>query len=38
MKKILNFWLIATMIIGLGMSVTSCKGDNDDGKTEEQKQ
>lgn len=40
MKKILNFWLMAAMIFGLGMSVTSCKDDdnNGDGKTEEQKQ
>ena len=39
MKKILNFWLLAALVFGLGMSVTSCKDDDkDDGKTEEQKQ
>jgi len=35
MKKILNFWLLAALLCGLSMSVTSCK-DDDNGLTAEQ--
>ena len=37
-NRFLNIWLLAALVFGLGMSVTSCKDDSDDGKTEEQKQ
>ena len=30
MKKILNFWLLAAMVCGLSLSVTSCKDSDDD--------
>ncbi len=36
MKKFFNIWLMAALILGLGMSVTSCN--DDDNMTEEQKQ
>ena len=41
MKKILNLWLMAALVCGLSMSVTSCKDDDDDNaggepETEEQ--
>ena len=35
MKKLMNFWLMAALLCGLGLSVTSCK-DDDDGLTAEQ--
>ena len=35
-SKILNWMLLAALVFGLGMSVTSCK-DDDDNKSEEQK-
>ncbi|MBR4897161.1 MAG: hypothetical protein IKZ48_00005, partial [Prevotella sp.] len=38
MKSKINIWLLATLVFGLGMSVTSCKDDDDNGKTKEQKQ
>ena len=34
----LNMMLLAALVFGLGMSVTSCKDNENDGKTEEQKQ
>ena len=34
----LNMMLLPALVFGLGMSVTSCKDDENDGKTEEQKQ
>ena len=41
MKKIMNVWLMATLVCGLSLSVTSCKDDDDDNaggepETEEQ--
>ena len=41
MKKILNLWLMAALLCGLGLSVTSCKDDDDnngsgEAQTEEQ--
>ena len=37
-KKLFNWMLMAAVVLGLGMSVTSCKDDDDDDKkTEEQK-
>ena len=36
MKKLMNLWLMAALLCGLGMSVTSCK-DNDDDNTSEQR-
>ena len=41
MKKILNLWLMAALLCGLSMSVTSCKDDDindgsDSGSPEEQ--
>ena len=38
MKKLMNFWLMAALLCGLSMSVTSCKDDDDDSKSEEQQQ
>jgi len=38
MKKILNLWLLAALVCGLGLGVTSCKDDDDDSKSEEQQQ
>jgi hypothetical protein len=38
MKKILNLWLMAALVCGLSLSVTSCKDDDDDNKSEEQQQ
>ena len=39
MKKIMNFWLMAALLCGLSLSVTSCKDDDDDdNKSEEQQQ
>ena len=39
MKKFFNIWLMAALVCGLGMSVTSCKDDNnDDGTSEEAQQ
>ena len=35
-KRFIQFWLLAILVFGLGMSVTSCK-DDDDNKSEEQK-
>ena len=32
MKKLMNFWLMAALVCGLGLSVTSCKDDDDDSK------
>ena len=37
MRTKLNIWLMAALVFGLGMSVTSCK-DNDDEKTEAEKE
>ena len=38
-NRFLNMMLLAALVFGLGMSVTSCKDDNDsDGKSEEQKE
>ena len=34
MKKILNYWLLAALLCGLSMSVTSCKDDDDDNSSE----
>ena len=36
MKNLLNWMLMVTIVVGLGMSVTSCKDDDDD-KTSEQR-
>ena len=38
MKKIMNIWLMAALVCGLSLSVTSCKDDDDDSKSEEQLQ
>ena len=38
MKTTWKFLLMAAVVLGLGMSVTSCKDDDDDEKSEEQKQ
>ena len=38
MKLILNIWLFATLLIGLSLSVTSCKDDDDNGLSEEEKE
>ena len=35
MKKILNFWLLAAMVCGLSLSVTSCKSDDDSDGSEQ---
>ena len=35
MKKLMNLWLLAALVCGLGLGVTSCK-DDDDGLTAEQ--
>ena len=35
MKKILNFWLMAALTMGLAVSVTSCKDDDDELSAEE---
>ena len=37
-NKFLHMMLTAALVFGLGMSVTSCKDDDDNGKTKEQKQ
>ena len=37
-NRFLNMMLLAALVFGLGMSVTSCKDNENDGKTEEQKQ
>ena len=29
-KKLINFWLLAALMCGLAVSVTSCKDDDDD--------
>ena len=38
MKKLMNLWLLAALVCGLALSVTSCKDDDDDNKSEEQQQ
>ena len=38
MKKFFNIWLMAALVCGLGMSVTSCKDDNNDNGTSEEAQ
>ena len=38
MRKIFNFGLMAVLVCGIGMFVSSCDDDKDGGKTEEQKQ
>ena len=38
MKKLMNLWLLAALVCGLSLSVTSCKDDDDDNKSEEQQQ
>ena len=35
MKKLMNFWLMAALVCGLSMSVTSCKDDDDDNTSEQ---
>ena len=30
MKKRMNFWLMAALVCGLSLGVTSCKDDDDD--------
>ena len=35
MKKLMNFWLMAALLCGLGLSVTSCKDDDDDNTSEQ---
>ena len=38
MKKVVNWLMIATLVTNLGWSVTSCKDDDDDKMSEEEKQ
>ena len=38
MKKVFSFGLMAALVCGIGMSVTSCKDDSNDGTSEEQEQ
>ena len=38
MKRILNLWLLAVLLGGMSMSVTSCKDDNSEPSAEEQEQ
>ena len=38
LKKFLNLWLMAALVCGLSLCVTSCKDDDDDNKSEEQQQ
>ena len=35
MKKIMNIWLMAALVCGLSLSVTSCKDDDDDNTSEQ---
>ena len=35
MKKILNLWLMAALVSGLSLGVTSCKSDDDDESNEQ---
>ena len=35
MKKLMNLWLMAALLCGLGLSVTSCKDDDDDNTSEQ---
>ena len=35
MKKIVNIWLMAALVCGLSLSVTSCKDDDDDNTSEQ---
>ena len=37
-EKIFNLWLMAALVCGLSLSVSSCKDDDDDSKSEEQLQ
>ena len=34
MNKTMNLWLVAALVCGLGLGVTSCKDDDDDNKSE----
>ena len=34
MKRLINLWLMAALVCGLGLSVTSCKDDDDDNGSE----
>ena len=35
MKKLMNLWLLAALVCGLSLSVTSCKDDDDDNTSEQ---
>ena len=37
-KNFLNLWLLAVLLCGLSLGVTSCKDNDDDDLTDEQKE